>query len=385
MLSKLSNDQEHIIQTVRAFVDREVIPVASEFEHRDEYPAALVERMKELGIFGANIPEEYGGLDLDYVTYAAVFEELARGWLGLAGSAGTHSVMCDVLSRFGTAEQKQRYLPRLATGQIRGGLALSETDAGTDVQRLRTTAVRHGDRYILNGEKMWVTNGRRADVFLTLVKTNPAADPPHAGMSAFVIEKGHPGFIVSRDVDKCGYKGVETCEFLFEDFPVPSENLIGGEEGHGFKHIMTGLESERINVASRAVGIARAAFEAAVKYSQHRVTFGKPICEHQAIQIKLADMATKIEAARLLTYSAAEKKNRGERCDLEAGMAKLFATEMAQEVALDSMKVHGGVGYAKDLPIERYYRDAPLLIIGGGTNELQRILIARGLVRKYAI
>ena len=385
MLSKLSNEQEQIIQTVRVFVDREVIPVASELEHRDEYPAALVERMKELGIFGANIPEEYGGLDLDYVTYAAVFEELARGWLGLAGSAGTHSVMCDVLNRFGTVEQKQRYLPRLATGEIRGGLALSETDAGTDVQRLRTTAVRDGRRYILNGEKMWVTNGRRADVFATLVKTNPSADPPHTGMSAFLIEKGHPGFIVSRDVDKCGYKGVETCEFLFEDLPVPAENLIGGEEGHGFKHIMTGLESERINVASRAVGIARAAFEAAVKYSQHRITFGKPICEHQAVQMKLADMATRIEAARLLTYSAAEKKNRGERCDLEAGMAKLFATEMAQEVALDSMKVHGGVGYAKDLPIERYYRDAPLLIIGGGTNELQRILIAQGLVRKYAI
>jgi alkylation response protein AidB-like acyl-CoA dehydrogenase len=385
MLSKLTNEQEQIIQTVRTFVDREVMPVATELEHRDEYPAALVERMKQLGLFGANISEEYGGLDLDYVTYAAVFEELARGWLGLAGVAGTHSVLCDVLVRFGTEDQKRKYLPRLATGEIRGGLALSEADAGTDVQRLRTTAIRDGDRYIFNGEKMWVTNGRRAAVFATLVKTNPNADPPHSGMSAFIIEKGHPGFSVSRDVDKCGYKGVETCEFVFEDFPVPAANLIGGVEGHGFKHIMTGLESERINVASRAVGIARAAFEAAVKYSQHRITFGKPICEHQAIQMKLADMATKIEAARLLTYSAAEKKNRGERCDLEAGMAKLFATETAQEVALDSMKVHGGVGYAKDFPIERYYRDAPLLVIGGGTNELQRILIARGLIRKYAI
>jgi alkylation response protein AidB-like acyl-CoA dehydrogenase len=354
-------------------------------EHRDEYPDGLVERLKELGLFGANIPEEYGGLDLDYVTYAAVFEELARGWLGLAGVAATHSVLCDVLTRFGTEEQKKRYLPRLATGEIRGGLALSETDAGTDVQRLRTNAVRQGDHYILNGEKMWVTNGRRATIFATLAKTNASADPPHMGMSAFIIEKGHPGFIVSRDIDKCGYKGVETCEFVFEDFPVPAANLIGGIEGQGFKHVMTGLESERLNVASRAVGIARAAFEAAMKYSQHRVTFGKPICEHQAVQLKLADMATKIEAARLLTYSAAEKKNRGERCDLEAGMAKLFATETAQEVALDSMRVHGGVGYAKDLPVERYYRDAPLLIIGGGTNELQRILIARGLIKRYTI
>jgi alkylation response protein AidB-like acyl-CoA dehydrogenase len=230
---------------------------------------------------------------------------------------------------------------------------------------------------------MWVTNGRHATVFATLAKTNPAADPPHAGMSAFVIEKGHPGFQVARDIEKCGYKGVETCEFFFEDFPVPAANLIGGVEGRGFQHIMTGLESERLNVAARAVGIARAAFEAAIRYSQHRVTFGKPICEHQAIQLKLADMATKIEAARLLTYSAAEKKNRDERCDLEAGMAKLFATETAQEVALDSMRIHGGYGYAKDLPVERYYRDAPLLIIGGGTNELQRLLIARGLLRKF--
>jgi alkylation response protein AidB-like acyl-CoA dehydrogenase len=385
MLSKLTSEQQQIIETIRSFVDREVIPVATEMEHRDEYPHALVERMKQLGLFGANIPEQYGGLDLDYVTYAAVFEELARGWLGLAGVVGTHSVMCDVLTRFGTDEQKKRFLPRLATGEIRGGLALSEADAGTDVQRLRTVAVHKGDKYIFNGEKMWVTNGRHATVFATLVKTDPKADPPHVGMSAFVIEKGHPGFQVTRDIEKCGYKGVETCEFVFEDFPVPEANLIGGVEGQGFKHIMTGLESERINVASRAVGLARAAFEAAIKYSQQRVTFGKPICEHQAVQMKLADMATRIEAARLLTYSAAEKKNRGERCDLEAGMAKLFATETAQEVALDSMRVHGGYGYAKDFAVERYYRDAPLLIIGGGTNELQRILIARGLIKKYAL
>src|SRR5580704_1584569 len=278
MLSKLTNEQEQIIQTVRTFVEREVIPVATEMEHRGEYPSALIERMKELGLFGANIPEAYGGLELDYVTYAAVFEELARGWLGLAGACGTHSVMCDVITRFGTEEQKQRFLPRMATGELRGGLALSESDAGTDVQRLRTVAVRRGDHYILNGEKMWVTNGRNAQVFATLVKTDIHADPPHSGMSAFVIEKGHPGFSISRDIEKCGYNGTETCEFILEDFPVPAGNLIGGVEGQGFKHIMTGLESERLNVASRAVGLARAAFEAAVKYSQQRVTFGKPIC-----------------------------------------------------------------------------------------------------------
>lgn len=385
MLSKPTEEQEQIIQTVRNFVEREVIPHATEMEHRDEYPVAMVERMKELGLFGANIPEEYGGLDLDYVTYAMVFEEIARGWMGLAGVLGTHSVMCDVITRFGTEEQKRRFLPEFAAGKKRGGLALSETDAGTDVQRLRTVAHRDGDDYIINGSKMWVTNGRHGDMFATLVKTDPQADPPHKGMSAFIIEKGGSGFTVSRDIEKCGYKGVETCEFILEDFRVPAANLIGGVEGQGFKHIMTGLESERINVASRALGIARAAFEHAIKYSQRRVTFGKPICEHQAIQIKLADMATKLEAARLLTYSAAEKKNRGERCDLEAGMAKLFATEMAQEVALDSMRIHGGYGYATDFPVERFYRDAPLLIIGGGTNEIQRILIAKNLIKKYEV
>lgn len=385
MVSKLSEEQEEIVRTVRTFVDREVVPAAMELEHRDEYPHQLVDRLKELGLFGANIPEQYGGLDLDYVTYAMVFEEISRGWMGLAGVLGTHSVMCDILSRFGTDEQKSRLLPRLASGQHRGGLALSEPDAGTDVQRLRTVARRDGDHYVINGSKMWVTNGRHGDTFALLAKTDPAADPPHRGMSAFIIEKGGPGFIISRDIEKCGYKGVETCELVFEDFRVPAHNLIGGAEGSGFKQVMTGLESERINVASRALGIARAAFEQAIAYSQRRITFGKPICEHQAIQMKLADMATKIEAARLLTYSAAEKKNRGERCDLEAGMAKLFATEMAQEVALDSMRVHGGYGYAKDFPVERYYRDAPLLIIGGGTNEIQRVLIAKGLIKKYEV
>ena len=385
MESKLSDEQQEILVAVRSFVDREVIPAARELEPKDEYPFELVERMKELGLFGANIPAAYGGLDLDYVTYAMIFEEVSRGWMGAAGILGTHSVMCDVLARFGTEEQKLRILPKLATGEHRGGLALSEPDAGSDVQRIRTIAKRDGDDYVLNGTKMWVTNGRYGDTFALLAKTDPDATPPYKGMTAFIVEKGNPGFNISRDIEKCGYKGVETCEIVFEDFRVPARNLIGGTEGQGFKQIMTGLESERINVAARALGIARAAFEDAIHYSQHRVTFGKPICQHQAIQAKLADMATKLEAARLLTYSAAEKKNRGERCDLEVGMAKLFATEMAQEVALDSMRVHGGYGYAKDFAVERYYRDAPLLIVGGGTNEIQKILIAKGLVEKYKV
>jgi alkylation response protein AidB-like acyl-CoA dehydrogenase len=273
----------------------------------------------------------------------------------------------------------------MATGEKRGAICLSEPHAGTDLQAIKTTAERRGDYYYINGSKMWITNGRRAEVMVILTKTNKDATPAYSGMSAFIAEKGEPGLTVSRDIDKLGYKSLETCELLFEDFRVPVANLIGGREGEGFKHVMTGLESERINVAARGLGVARAAFEEAIKYSQQRRTFGKPICEHQAIQLKLADMATKIEASRLLVYAAAEKKDRGERCDLEAGMAKLFATETAQECSLEAMRVFGGNGYAKDFPVERYYRDAPLLIIGGGTNELQRLIIARGLLKKYSI
>jgi alkylation response protein AidB-like acyl-CoA dehydrogenase len=273
----------------------------------------------------------------------------------------------------------------MATGEKRGAICLSESHAGTDLQAIKTTAERRGDYYYINGSKMWITNGRRAEIMLLLTKTDKNAKPVYAGMSAFIAEKGEPGLTVSRDIDKLGYKSLETCELLFENFRVPAENLIGGREGEGFKHVMTGLESERINVAARGLGIARASFEEAIKYSQERQTFGKPICEHQAIQLKLADMATKIEASRLLVYAAAEKKDRGERCDLEAGMAKLFATETAQECSLEAMRIFGGNGYAKDFPVERYYRDAPLLIIGGGTNELQRLVIARGLLKKYSI
>lgn len=381
----LNEEEQLILSTVRRFLEREVAPVASELEHRNEYPTALVERMKEMGLFGANVPEKYGGQDLSYTVYAMIFEEIGRVWMGLAGVVGTHSVLCDVLEKFGTEEQKLTFLPALARGERRGGICLSESDAGTDLQALRTTATRHEDHYLINGSKMWVTNGRFGDTFLLLAKTDGEAVPPHAGMSAFVIEKGGPGLSVSRDIDKLGYKSVETCEILFEDFKVPRANLIGGREGQGFKQVMSGLESERINVAARGLGVARAAFEDAIRYAQQRRTFGKPICEHQAIQIKLADMATKIEASRLLIYAAAEKKDRGERCDLEAGMAKLFATETAQECALEAMRILGGNGYAKDFRVERYYRDAPLLIIGGGTNELQRIVIARNLLKRYAI
>jgi alkylation response protein AidB-like acyl-CoA dehydrogenase len=379
----LDKVQQHIIANVRQFVEREVAPVASQLEHRDEYPHDLVAGLRELGLFGCNVPEEYGGLALSYTTFALIIEELARGWMSLVGPIGTHSVSCDIINRFGTDEQRRAFLPGLASGERRGGLALSEADAGTDVQRLRTTATRVEGGYRLNGSKMWITNGRYGNTFVLAAKTDTKAEPPYKGISAFIVEKG-PGFHVVRDIDKLGYKGVETCELYFDNLFVPAENLLGGRENEGFKHVMTGLESERINVAARGVGLARAAFEDAIRYAQQRQTFGKPICEQQTIQIKLAEMGTKIEAARLLTYSAAEKKDRGERCDLEAGMAKLFATETAQEVALEALRIHGGAGYSKDLNVERYYRDAPLLIIGGGTNELQRLIIAKGLLAKYS-
>lgn len=381
----LNAEQELIVGTVRKFVAKEVIPVASEMEHRNEYPHDLVRQMQEMGLFGLNIPEEYGGAGVDTTTFAMVFEEISRGWLGLAGVIGSNSVMCDVVVRFGTEEQKRRFLPGMATGEKRGGICLTESNAGTDLQNISTTAKRDGDGdvYRVNGSKMWITNARHGSTFLLLAKTDPAAQPAHRGMSAFIIEKGAAGMNVGRDIDKLGYKSVETCELHFDNFPVPVENLVGGVEGQGFKQVMTGLEAERLNVAARGLGIARAAFEEAIRYAQRRVTFGKPIAEYQTIQNKLADMATHIEASRLLIYSAAEKRDRGERCDLEAGMAKLFATETAAEVSLEAMRILGANGYSKDFPVERYYRDAPLVVIGGGTNELQRLIIARNLLKKY--
>jgi alkylation response protein AidB-like acyl-CoA dehydrogenase len=376
-------ERELIAGTVRKFVEKEVIPVASELERRNEYPHELVRQMKEMGLFGLNIPEKYGGSEVDTTTFAMVFEEISRGWLGLAGIIGSNSVMCDVLVRFGTEDQKRRFLPEMATGERRGGICLTESEAGTDLQNISTTATRDDDVYRIDGSKMWITNARHGNTFLLLAKTDPAAQPAHRGMSAFIIEKGAPGLTVSRDIDKLGYKSVETCELHFDNFPVPAGNLIGGVEGLGFKQVMTGLESERLNVAARGLGIARAAFEEAIRYAQRRVTFGRPIAEYQTIQNKLADMATRIEASRLLIYSAAEKRDRGERCDLEAGMAKLFATETAAEVSLEAMRILGANGYSKDFPVERYYRDAPLVVIGGGTNELQRLIIARNLLKKY--
>jgi alkylation response protein AidB-like acyl-CoA dehydrogenase len=379
----LNTEQELILSTVRKFVAKEVLPVASEMEHRNEYPHELVRQMQEMGLFGLNIPEEYGGAAVDTTTFARIFEEISKGWLGLAGVIGSNSVMCDVVVRFGTEEQKRRFLPAMASGEKRGGICLTESNAGTDLQSITTTARRDGNVYCVNGSKMWITNARHGNTFLLLAKTDPAAQPAHRGMGAFIIEKGAPGMTVGRDIDKLGYKSVETCELHFDNFPVPAENLVGGQEGHGFKQVMTGLEAERLNVAARGLGVARAAFEEAIRYAQRRVTFGKPIAEYQTIQNKLADMATRIEASRLLIYSAAEKRDRGERCDLEAGMAKLFATETAAEVSLDAMRILGANGYSKDFPVERYYRDAPLVVIGGGTNELQRLIIARNLLKRY--
>jgi len=384
-MSQPTEEQRLILRTVRDFVEREVIPVASAMEHRGEYPHALADQMAQIGLFGLNVPEEFGGSEVDYVTFARIFVELSRGWLGLAGIIGTHGVLCDVLVRFGTAEQKRRFLPGLATGERRGGICLSESNAGTDLQNISTTATRDGSLYRVNGSKMWITNARHGNTFLLLAKTDPSAKPAHRGMGAFVIEKGAAGLVVSRDIDKLGYKTVETCELHFQDFPVPAENLIGGVEGEGFSQVMTGLEAERLNVAARGLGVAQAAFDEAIRYAQQRVTFGKPIAQHQLIQAKLAEMATKIEASRLLVESAAEKKNRGERCDLEAGMAKLFATETAAEVSFDAMRILGGNGYSKDFPVERFYRDAPLVVIGGGTNELQKLIIARRLLEKYKV
>jgi alkylation response protein AidB-like acyl-CoA dehydrogenase len=373
-----------IVGTVRRFVEREVKPVAGELEHADAYPQALVDRMKELGLFGATIPVEYGGLGLDYSTYAMIVEELCRGWMSLSGVLNTHLMFAYVLTHHGTAAQRERYLPAMARGEHRAALCLTEPHAGSDAQQIKTTARRNGDHYVVNGTKMFITNAETATIYSLVVKTDPAADPPYRGISLFAAERG-PGITVSRRLDKLGYKGVETCEVVFEDYCVPIGNLVGEVEGRGFQQVLSGLEVGRINIAARAVGVAQAAFEDAIRYAQERTAFGKPIGQHQAIQLKLADMATKIEAARLLTRRAAAMKDRGERCDLEAGMAKLFASETCQEVALEAMRVLGGYGYVKEFRVERYYRDAPLMLIGEGTNEIQRLVIARNLLQRYKV
>ncbi len=374
-----------IIDAVRRFVDREVAPVASDLEHRDEYPHALVARMKELGLFGATIPTEHGGLGVGFGTYARLMEELSRGWMSLAGVINSHLIMAYIITHHGTPAQKQRFLPAMARGEKRGGLALTEPHAGSDVQSIRTVAKRTGDDYVLSGSKMFITNARQGTMLAVAAKTDPAAKPAYAGISMFAVEKSERGPTVSRNLKKLGYKGIDTCEVLFEDVPVPAGNLIGEAEGQGFKQVMSALEVGRINVAARAVGVAQAAFESAIRYSQQRVAFGKPICQHQAVQLMLADMATRLEAARLLVANAAQKKDAGERCDLEAGMAKLFASEACAKISLDAMRVLGGYGFTAEFPVERFYRDAPLMMIGEGTNEIQALVIARRLLELHAL
>jgi len=374
-----------IVNAVRRFVERDVIPVASELEHRDEYPQALVDKMKTLGLFGATIPAEHGGLGLSFGTYARVMEELSRGWMSLAGVINSHLIMAFIIGHHGTDAQKKYFLPAMARGEKRGGLALTEPHAGSDVQSIRTTAVRRGDDYILSGSKMFITNARNGTMLAVAAKTNPAAEPAYAGISMFAVEKNDSGPTVSRNIKKLGYKGIDTCEVLLEDFPVPASSLIGGAEGQGFKQVMSALEVGRINVAARAVGVAQAAFESAIRYSQQRTAFGKPISQHQAVQLMLADMGTRVEAARLLVSNAARKKDAGERCDVEAGMAKLFASEACAKISLDAMRVLAGYGFTQEFPVERFYRDAPLMMIGEGTNEIQALVIARGLLARYAI
>jgi alkylation response protein AidB-like acyl-CoA dehydrogenase len=384
MLDEMIEVRKQIVATVRDFVQREVSPVADAYDKEDIYPEDLVEQMRHLGLFGITIPEKYSGLGLDYTTFAMIFEELAKGWMSLTGPLGTHSIMAYVIGKYGREEQIKHWLPRLARGDIRGGLALSEPNAGSDVASIETTAIKDGEEYILNGRKMFITNGQHGNAFLVLSKTDKSVKPAHKGISAFIAEKG-PGFTVGRHLDKLGYRGVDTCELIFQDFRIPAENLIGTREGQGFYQVMDGLETGRINIGARAVGIATAAFETAIKYAQQRRTFGVPVAQHQAIQLMLADMATKVHAARLIVYDAAAKKDRNERCDLEAGMAKLFASEICAQVTLDAMRIHGGYGYIKELSLERYFREAPLMIIGEGTNEIQKIVIARNLLKQYAI
>ena len=384
-MAPTTETKAQIVNLVREFIRRDVDPVAADYDNRDVYPAELVEKMAAMGLFGITVSEEYGGLGLDYTTFATVFEELSKGWMSLTGVIGTHHVVAYMIESFGTEEQKNRFLSRLATGELRAGLALTEPEAGSDIQNISAVANRDGEEYSLTGNKMFITHGEHGNAFAVLAKTDVNADPPYRGISCFIVEKPTAGLSVAQKLDKLGYRGIDTCELVFDDCRIPSENLVGGQEGRGFRQVMNGLETGRINVAARAVGVATAAFEAAIDYAQRRHTFGVPIAQHQAIQLKLADMATKIEAARLLTYKAAEKKDEGERVDLEAGMAKLFASEMCAEVTLEAMRIYGGYGYIKDYPVERYYRDAPLMIIGEGTNEIQRLIIARRLLEKYRV
>ena len=392
-LTDLTPEQEDILSTIRAFVDKDVIPNVSRLDHADEFPAELVETMKGLGLFGVTIPEEWGGLGLDLTTYALIVEELSRGWISLSGVLNTHFIASYMLRTFGTQEQKERYLPRMAAGEIRSAFSMTEPHAGSDVQAIRTRAVKEGDEYSVTGQKMWVTNGLRAGLVMLLAVTDPKAEPKHRGMTAFIVEKEPgvaelPGLTIPPPLKKLGYKGVESTELVFDGYRLPAGQILGGEDGglnQGFRQFMAGIELGRVNVAARGLGIARSAFENTIRYAQERETFGKPIARHQLIQAKLAQMGTKIKAARLLMLDAARLKDTGERADLEAGMAKLFATEVAEEVALEAMRIHGGYGYSEEYPIERLYRDAPVLILGEGSNEIQQLVIARRLLERYAI
>src|SRR5215204_602304 len=392
-----TDEQKAITEMVRQFVDNEVIPIAEEHDHEDKFPEALVEQMRELGLFGVTIPEEYGGMGLDLTTYAMIVEELSRGWISISGIVNTHFIGSYLLMKFGTDEQKEKYLPRMATGELRASFSLSEPELGSDVQAIKTSATKQADgTYEINGQKMWVTNGLMSGLCFVLVKTEKT-DPPYKGMSCFIAEKepgvsentgALEGFNVPPKIKKMGYKGVESTELVFDGYRTPADSILGGEDdglGQGFVQMMDALEVGRVNVASRGVGIAQRALKLGLKYAQQRKTFGKEIGQHQAIQFKLADMATKIDAARLLTLRAARMKDAGVRSDLEAGMAKLFASETGKEVVEDAFRIHGGYGYSKEYEIERLYRDAPLLLIGEGTSEIQRMVIGKKLLQRHKL
>ena len=384
MSNNYSIEEEAIIlDSIDNFIKLDVLPYAHALEYSDTYPSEIVEKMKELGLFGAIIDPKYGGVGLSVKTYAKIVEKISEAWMSVSGVLNSHLIMAIAVQRFGTEEQKKEWLPRFASGELRGGVALTEPDAGTDLQAIRTKAVRDGDDYVVNGSKTWITNALQGQCLALLVKTDPHAEPRHKGMSLFIAEKGE-GMTVKK-LEKLGYRGIDTNEIAYEDYRVPAKNLIGGVEGLGMKQILSGLELGRINVAARGVGLARAALKESVAYAQVRKTFGQPIAKHQAIQIYLADMATRVEASTLLVQAAAEAYDQGKRCDMEAGMAKLFATEAAVTNTLDAMRIHGAYGYSKEYNIERYYRDAPLLVIGEGTNELMRIIISRQLIERNPV
>jgi alkylation response protein AidB-like acyl-CoA dehydrogenase len=380
----LNEEETMLVDTVREFVDREVKPTVRDVEHANEYPDAWIEQMKRIGIFGLAVPEEYGGTPVSTPCYVEVTQELARGWMSLAGAMGGHTVVAKLVSQFGTDEQKQKYLPAMASGDMRATMALTEPGGGSDLQNMTTVARREGNELVINGSKTWISNARRSGLIALLCKTDPSAMPKHKGISVVLVEHG-AGLTVSRDLPKLGYKGVESCELSFDDCHVPAEAILGGDPGLGFAQMMKGLETGRIQVASRALGVATAALDDALRYAQERESFGQPIWKHQSIGNYLADMATKLTAARQLTRYAAERYDSGERADMEAGMAKLFASEIAMEIALNAVRIHGGYGYSTEYDVERYFRDAPLMIVGEGTNEIQRNVIAGQLVSRGGI